>query len=90
MIKDKIGAGIVAENIQVFLSAPSLERMCLTSSMNPISNISSASSKTANLALSRIKTPRSIKSNTRPGVPTTICGRSRRRPLIWPSREIPP
>ena len=68
-----IAFGIVAENITVCLSSGVSVRIVSISSLNPISSISSASSRITILILSNLTVFLLIWSITLPGVPTIIC-----------------
>ena len=80
---------MVAENSIVCLFSGIAFRMYSISSMNPMSSILSASSRTIVDTSVRFRTPLLIMSLTRPGVPATMshpcCSF-----LIWPSMLAPP
>ena len=80
---------MVAENRRVCLFSGIALRMYSMSSMNPMSSILSASSRTITDTSERFRTFLLIMSLTRPGVPATMshpCWSF----LIWPSMLAPP
>ena len=83
-----IWAGIVAENKRVCLSSGILFIISSISSMNPMFNISSASSNTKNSTESKGKVPLLMWSKTLPGVPTTMLALF--ISLIWLCIGAPP
>ena len=74
-----MGAGIVAEKRRVCLVSGVADMIKLMSSINPIFNISSASSKTMVEMDDNFTVPRFMWSINRPGVATIICGDLRKR-----------
>ena len=73
LVSSRIALGIVAENKAVCLSSGTFDRIVSISSLNPMSNISSASSKTTIFTWSSFNVFLFIWSITRPGVPITTC-----------------
>ena len=82
--------GIVAEKRQTWISDGSCPKMSLISSMKPLSNISSASSRTIILRWSVLRHFLSIISFTRPGVPTTTWTPPSLRILLSSLGSVPP
>ena len=80
---------MVAEKRSVLRSWGTSARIALILSVNPIFNISSASSITTLLMVDSETVLRSIKSSKRPGVATMICT-PRFKLRIWLSIDDPP
>ena len=85
-----IGGGIVAENSPVCRPDGHIRRIFSTSSMNPRSSISSASSRTTKRTAVSTRMWREIRSIMRPTVATTTCAPARRRgaccAIGWPPK----
>ena len=73
-----IGSGIVAENRSVWRLTGTRSMIASISSKKPMLSISSASSRIRVSTPSKRKALRLIKSNRRPGVPTTMWAPDRR------------
>ena len=70
--RSRTSGGIVAEKSAVWREPGVSDRIRSTSSKNPRSSISSASSRTTKRAAVSSRERREIRSSTRPTVPTTI------------------
>mmetsp|Transcript_2225 Transcript_2225/g.7812 ORF Transcript_2225/g.7812 Transcript_2225/m.7812 type:complete len:233 (-) Transcript_2225:273-971(-) len=84
--------GSVAEKSAVWpgqAPLPMVPKILSTSSWNPMSSMRSASSSTRCCVDVRSSAPRSMRSMTRPGVPTRMCT-PRRRELMWAVMGVPP
>ena len=84
-----ISGDMVAEKNRVCFVSGMASAMRSMSSRKPISSISSASSRISMRSPSSLNAPDSIRSMTRPGVPTTNCT-PRRRASSCGRKEAPP